>query len=274
MNFPTQTVNNPPRGLLLAACGRPNLLLPAWLSAATGAALTNGSQPSTVPLIIVTLAFSLVLCAIHAANLIADRHSDRINGKNSFWQERLPATVVARHAAGWALLGLLLSGWAHWHFLLPTAATLVLGFIYSLPPIRLSARWGWDLLANVLGYGLIAPWWGSMVAHWEPSVTSPALAVPWSAVALLGPLIAIVFIWTTILDVKGDRLSGKTTIAVRFSLNAERHRPLLLTGIFAGVLAAGIPGLVSFPPLGVICVVWFILAYGLAHRVGQSTSGD
>jgi 4-hydroxybenzoate polyprenyltransferase len=271
MNSNPQPPKKLRKELVLAACGRPNLLLPAWLSAATGAALSGGSLPSVVPLVVITAGFSLALGASHAANLIADRHSDKINDKNTFWMGQIPATIVARHAAGWAIMGLMLSAWAHWYFLFPVVATLVLGFSYSLPPARLSARWGWDLLANVLGYGVIAPWWGAMLSHWEPSVSAPVLDIPWMALAFLVPLVGLVFFWTTILDVKGDRSSGKNTLAVRLNFSGTSHRKLLIMGIFTGTLAAGIPGLLAFPLLGIWIVFWFILSYGLTRHIAKSS---
>jgi lycopene elongase/hydratase (dihydrobisanhydrobacterioruberin-forming) len=66
-----------------------------------------------------------------------------------------------RHLA--LVSGLMLAAALVLGFLLPplfawcNAACVVMAVLYSVPPVRLKARAGWDLLINCLGFGLLTP---------------------------------------------------------------------------------------------------------------------
>ena len=51
------------------------------------------------------------------------------------------------------LIGLGLAPWLGWGFAAAYAACFAMSLLYSVPPIRLKARAGFDLLINALGYG-------------------------------------------------------------------------------------------------------------------------
>jgi len=229
----------PVRAALRLAVLRPQLLLPAWAGAASGAALAPpGARPAPAWLVATALlAWSCALAAVHLVNLVADRRSDLWNAKNLFWMERVSASGLRRAAAVAGAAALLAglapvlaaagSGGAAGPAFLAVCATLLLGGAYSLPPLRLSARWGWDLAANAAGYGALAPWLGAALASGGPPPTATFLA----AAAVLVPLVGTAFLWTTLLDRDGDARDGKRTWAVRWGPRATRRAAALLAGL-------------------------------------------
>ncbi|MEV0152239.1 UbiA family prenyltransferase [Micromonospora sp. NPDC050686] len=91
-----------------------------------------------------------------------------------------------------------------------TAAVLVLGRLYSVPPVRLKARPGADVAVNAVVVGVLAP-----VAGW--ALHRPVGDYP-LVLAVLGVLLAAaLYLPTTVLDVAADTLAGDTTSAVRLS---------------------------------------------------------
>jgi 1,4-dihydroxy-2-naphthoate octaprenyltransferase len=242
----------PVRAALRLAVLRPQLLLPAWAAAATGAALVppgTGAAPAR-NVATALIAWSCALAAVHLLNLVTDRRSDRWNAKNLFWMGRVSEAGlrrVAAVAAAAALLGAFALVLAPGRdrdageggpVLLVVVATLLLGGVYSLPPLRLSARWGWDLAANACGYGGLAPWLGAALAAGAPP---PAAFL--GVEAVLVPLVGAAFLWTTLLDREGDARDGKHTWAVRWGLRATRRAAALLAGVALAGALAGLSGL-------------------------------
>lgn len=66
---------------------------------------------------------------------------------------------IPRHLAGFSLIlllaGLAISPLLGWRFLAAYAAAFVLSLLYSVPPLRLKARAGYDLFVNCTGYGAL-----------------------------------------------------------------------------------------------------------------------
>lgn len=201
--------------LFFAAC-RPHLMLPAWLCAATGITLARyPASTLTHPTVVLScLGWSGLLAAVHLVNLIADQTTDQLNAKNLFWQGHLTARKLTIGAAGLCLCGLGLLAYVSPRLLLPAGLSLSLGLAYSAPPLRLSSRWGWDLLANALGYGFMAPWLGGLSA--SIGVSADTWALPGLSALYLLPMVSVGFLWTTTLDRHGDQATGKRTWAVRW----------------------------------------------------------
>lgn len=95
------------------------------------------------------------------------------------------------------------------------AAALVLA--YSIPPLRLSSRAGFDLVANAAGYGVLAPWTGA---------GNHPLPVAFGVAGALA--VGAVFVHTTLLDLLGDRKTGKRTLGVVLTTGAARTVAMLL----------------------------------------------
>ncbi|WP_241995378.1 UbiA family prenyltransferase [Kribbella sp. VKM Ac-2568] len=94
-------------------------------------------------------------------------------------------------------------------FTLGVVLALLLGWAYSVPPVRLKTRAGFDVAVNSLALGTFGP-----LAGW--AAVSPDLSdFPW-LMALQGTLAAIgLYLPTTLADLEADRAAGYRTIAVR-----------------------------------------------------------
>ena len=94
-------------------------------------------------------------------------------------------------------------------FTLGVVLALVLGWAYSVPPLRLKTRPGWDIAVNAFVVGVLAP-----AAGW--SITRPPWEFPWQF-GLIGLLFAAaLYVPTTVTDLVADSGAGDTTFAVRF----------------------------------------------------------
>ncbi len=213
---------------------RPLILLPAasfYLLGSRGARLRVWA-----PALPDAFAWGLVsLLALSAAaylvNLVHDEDADRLNDKGHYITRGIFSrrTVVAL-----ALAALSVAAWTFRRCVppqhLPLAGVLALGCAYSLPPLRLVARPGFDLAANALGYGGL-----SFVAGWTAISADTAAAwiaaVPWMLV------VAATFLHTTILDAEGDRAAGKTTFTVRWGVPASSRLAALACVAAAAWLA-------------------------------------
>ncbi len=129
---------------------------------------------------------------------------------------------------------------------IPLVLALVLSLLYSLPPVRLCARPFVDTAANAFGYG-----GGAYVIGY--GATEPLSAEMMTSSIPYVLLVASTFIHTTILDVAGDRASGKITTAVHIGerratrLAAVLHGLALLAALFTGELPALVVTGVSLP---------------------------
>ena len=225
------------RILLWYVALRPHLLLPAWACALTGgawAAATLDWQESDLRpefWLLAGLAWSAALAAIHLLNLAADQDNDRANLKNRFWHGRILRWHLYKTATFVAGGAVVLAGSLGRVIGVGVLITLILGISYSLPPIQLSRRWGWDMLANGLGYGLIAPWYGACLFVGSSS----PIPFPWPVIVVLFPLVAAAFLWTTIIDLPGDKLTGKISFSVRWGERRSCLVASLLTWIGCGL---------------------------------------
>jgi 4-hydroxybenzoate polyprenyltransferase len=131
-------------------------------------------------------------------------------------------------------------------FLLPLPFALInlgcvlMSVLYSVPPARLKARAGWDLLINCLGFGLLTP-----LAGWALT------GRPFSRAVLLASLgfaclFATLYPMTQIYQVAEDSRRGDRTLVIQVgvgrSLLLALVAALLAHGLFlAGTLAMGRP---------------------------------
>lgn len=133
-----------------------------------------------------------------------------------------------------ALLGFLLP----LPFALINLACVVMSVLYSVPPPRLKARAGWDLLINCVGFGLLTP-----LAGWALT------GRPFSRPILLASvgfafLFATLYPMTQVYQVAEDSRRGDRTLVIQVgvgrSLGLALLAALVAHGFFlAGVLALG-----------------------------------
>jgi len=100
-------------------------------------------------------------------------------------------------------------------FLLPpafawsTALCAVLSILYSVPPIRLKARAGWDLLINAAGFGLLTP-----LAGWGLS-GRPVTPAFWKVIVGFALLFGALYPLTQIYQIEEDRGRGDRTLVIQ-----------------------------------------------------------
>jgi lycopene elongase/hydratase (dihydrobisanhydrobacterioruberin-forming) len=95
-------------------------------------------------------------------------------------------------------------------FAIGTVLALLLGYLYSVPPVRLKARPGFDVAVNAIAVGVLGP-----VAGW--SLYRPVTDYP-PAMAVFGLLLAAaLYLPTTVIDRIADRDAGDVTSGVRWS---------------------------------------------------------
>jgi chlorophyll synthase len=208
---------------------RPLVLVPAWSFFVLGWGLLGGAAAFPTDRF---LFLSLVLAGVYLVNQVVDFESDRMNRKGYFLQQGIFSQRLYVGVAG-VMVGAGLAGAVvRDAFPAPVVASAVIGLAYSLPPIRLSARPGFDLLANAAGYGVIAV----LLGAGREALASAALR-SWVAVPTASFLaVAAVFLHTTVMDLDGDRRTGKRTSGVL--LGRERSVRLAAACAVAATAAA------------------------------------
>jgi 4-hydroxybenzoate polyprenyltransferase len=184
--------------------------------------------------------FVLVTVSAFVINQVLDIKNDAVNRKNYI----LPAgAVTVRESLVFlgiiVITSVLLSfrGTGMERLLVWTG--LVLGFCYSVPPLRLKGRPVADLLANVAGFGLIGFALG-WLAFAGLNVGLAMRMLPYAAA------MGAIFLNTCIPDEAGDRAAGDSTSCVVFGAGPASVAALILL-----LVAAGVGSFVSEP----LCVL-------------------
>jgi len=111
-----------------------------------------------------------------------------------------------------------------------TAACVLMSVLYSVPPARLKARAGWDLIINMLGFGLLTP-----LAGW--GLTGQPLT-PWFWKICIGFtfLFGALYPATQIYQIEEDTARGDRTMVIKLgvakSLIAAVAMQLIAHGMF------------------------------------------
>ena len=121
-----------------------------------------------------------------------------------------------------ALLGFLLP----LPFALINLACVVMSVLYSVPPARLKARAGWDLLINCVGFGLLTPLggWALTGRAFTPGVLLASLG--------FGCLFATLYPMTQIYQVAEDTRRGDRTLVIKVGVGRS-----LMLALLAALLA-------------------------------------
>jgi chlorophyll synthase len=209
-----------------------------------------------------------------AVNDAHDLRGDRLNPRKAgspLTSGRITPSAALRLSLGAAVLAVGVAALAAGPlFGVGTAVVLLVGWAYSAPPLRLKARPGWDVAVNALAIGA-----AGQLAGW--SLLRPLSEFPWP-MAVLGTLVgAALYVPTTLADLKADRISGYTTLAVRLG-----PRRAYLLGLVLW-LAAGLLSLVmsvfdvviprSMLPMEIVLVPLLVLAYRQLVRAEQTFRG-
>ena len=202
---------------VLVAVSRPWFWPVSWVPAYLGTVLASHAwlpARADVPRSLVALLVlgPLVWGAVLAQNDLHDLTSDRANPRKAT-APLVTGAVSAGRLRLWywgivvaALACALVVGPL---FVLGVAGVLLLGWAYSVPPLRLKTRPGWDVTVNAVVVGVVSP-----AAGW--AITRPPWEFPWQF-GLIGLLFAAaLYLPTTVTDLAADTGAGDTTFAVRF----------------------------------------------------------
>jgi 4-hydroxybenzoate polyprenyltransferase len=220
---------------LLVAVSRPWFWPVSWVPAYLGTVLAGRAwlpAHADAPRAVVALLVlgPLVWGAVLAQNDLHDLRSDRDNPRKAT-APLVTGAVSARRLRAWyrgmALAAVGCALVVGPLFVLGVAGVLALGWAYSVPPLRLKTRPGWDVAVNAVVVGVVSP-----VAGW--SISRPPWEFPWQF-ALIGLLFAAaLYVPTTVTDLAADAGAGDTTFAVRFG---PRFAHRLGTALWASALA-------------------------------------
>jgi chlorophyll synthase len=170
--------------------------------------------PATVAALVVL--GPLVWLAVLTVNDLYDLPSDRRNPRKAtaplVTGVLSPADLVRWHRRS-VVAAVLVAALAGRALVIGTVAVLVLGWLYSAPPVRLKARPGADVAANAVVVGVFGP-----VAGW--SLHRPVTEYPPVMVVLGVLLAAALYLPTTVLDRAADQAAGYRTAAVHWTPQA------------------------------------------------------
>jgi len=199
-----------------------------------GTLLANGWALSTRPTL---LGWFVYVVLMNGGTLAINSAFDQDEGDIGYLKAppKPPEHLVA--FSSWllgasALLGFLLP----LPFALINLGCVVMSVLYSVPPPRLKARAGWDLLINCLGFGLLTP-----LAGW--ALTGRPFTPPILLASIgFGFLFATLYPMTQIYQVAEDSRRGDRTLVIKAgvgrSLGLALFAALLAHGFFlAGILA-------------------------------------
>lgn len=249
---------------------RPILLVPAWTMMLVGFHRSQGEWGISLALPgrlwLALLLFSGVMGAAYIVNQIFDVETDRLN-KKLFLVAEGYVNKKAIIVESILLLGLSL-GAAFVAFPPEFGVVIVLsgllGLLYSVPPFKLKARPFLDMLANGIGYGLLA-----FAAGWMS--VKPDAAGLWLKALPYVLAVSAVYLNTTIPDYTSDRATGNITTGVWLGSKATRwlalammSGSLVLSIVFKDPLCLAASGLAL--PLFLMAVItanmrWTMLSY-------------
>ncbi|MEV4539865.1 UbiA family prenyltransferase [Asanoa sp. NPDC049518] len=182
---------------------------------------TRGAVPASVAAVLVL--GPLLWTWVFALNDLHDLPSDRRNPRKAtapLVTGQLTPADLYRCARWSAVAAVVVATVAGPTFLVGTVVVLLLGWLYSVPPVRLKTRPGADVAVNAVAVGVLGPLGG-----W--SLHRPVLDYPPVLVALGLLVAAALYLPTTVIDHAADRAAGYTTTAVRWSVPACYHAGLV-----------------------------------------------
>lgn len=237
---------------------RPLILIPAWSFFLLGAAAgSDRSLPGATSWFLPNgfACLSAILITAYLLNQIFDQESDRRNDKCQYLTRGIfTARTVVLMATCFFLVASYLFRSTEPSQRVPLVFALILSLTYSLPPLRLVARPFADLVANAAGYGGIAYIIG--YGAFSPLTTDTLLrAAPYVF------LVGATFLYTTILDVDGDRASDKKTTTVYIGVTRSAELACYLAGaglVWAFVISLRVYGDWLSPVLLAVALIIFV----------------
>ena len=191
------------------ALARPTLLVPLWSIHLIAALRSEGWSFFWLPsaeFLLLSGSHTCFAAAAYIVNQLTDIESDRVNGKLFLLADGLVSRRFAYiEAAALAAAGTALAaarGKADAPLLL-LILSVVLGAAYSLPPFRLKARAGLDLIANSVGYGSLS---FALIGFEAMGAAVWVNSLPYAL------CVGSVFVLTAVPDLEGDVSAGYRTV--------------------------------------------------------------
>jgi len=185
---------------------RPTLFIPVWTIFLIGH-YYSGEKFCWYSLLSMII-FTLMMGGVYILNQILDRESDRINNKVFFLAEDIiPLKTAYIYMFSLLIMTLAIAPFFGSPYFFVFLAALILGILYSLPPISLKARPFLDMFANGIGYGVF-----SFVLGW--TTTGKPIGFMWIRSIPYFLTVSAVFVNTTIPDIPGDSATNKITTGV------------------------------------------------------------
>jgi 4-hydroxybenzoate polyprenyltransferase len=234
---------------------RPLILIPCWNFLLIGAYLGQGHGGFNSTIILGLVIYTCVMGGVYILNQIMDRETDRANKKLFLLSEEyMPIShAYVQMVILWVIASIIALRFT-WHFLVLIGISLVIGIMYSVPPMKLKGKPVLDTLANGFGYGMINFAVGWMCVAW----------FDWTMFSRFIPYflsICAVFMNTTVVDMEGDRRAGEFSTALLLEVKPTLAVSTVLMGSAVVVawlmkdLVCGIPALLSFPVFFYVLVV-------------------
>jgi 4-hydroxybenzoate polyprenyltransferase len=239
-----------------------------WMFLLLAAAFGGGLREVPLDLLWATVSLASGYVAATTVNDVADREIDLVNhpadrGRPLVTGEASEAALLAVHrmAAGLALAFALPLGWAG---VAIVATSLLIGWMYSVGPVRFSYRTYLAPLVLGIAYVLVPYGLGLVVAD-----TSPGPRDALFAAALFSLFVARINL-KDFRDRDGDARYGKPTLLLRFGKDATCAVSLvaLLTGnlLLLAALRPPVPLAIATEAF-VAAIAWMLLAL---HRAGDT----
>lgn len=203
---------------------RPLLLMPVWTmlllgyyKGLSGRISDHLSLPliGKIPIIlrpdneilVTAFLYSLLMGAVYILNQMSDSHTDKINGKLYLVSQGhiKPSNLKIQIGVLFSIAIIIAFFQFPNAYLYLILLSIILGLLYSVPPVRLKGRPVLDLFANASGFGIVA-----FAVGWaSKSALSMDLILDCLPYVIC---IAAAFINTTIPDIKGDVQNDDITI--------------------------------------------------------------
>jgi len=187
---------------------RPLILIPVWDFFLIGNYLASQENRFVLKPFLGLGVYTMLMGGIYILNQITDINTDRLNKKLFILSENF---ISLKNAYIEMVLLLGVSLFFSWffglYFFFLTVISLIIGILYSLPPVKLKGKPFIDTLSNGIGYGMLnfaLGWLMQRSFEWQMFLKFLPYFLSISAV----------FINTTIVDIEGDRKSGEITTSV------------------------------------------------------------
>ena len=250
---------------------RPLIMIPAWSFYLLGVRAASALAPEAATPGAVAgglLCLTAILACAYLINQVFDRKSDALNDKGHY----LTRGILSTRTVVIMALVFFVAATALFRMSAPAqrpalVAALALSLFYSLPPLRLCARPVLDLLSNALGYGGVAFAVGF-------AAVSPDHLSAWMRAIPYVFLVGATFLHTTILDVDGDRSSGKISTTVKIGVGWSALWSVLLAAAGAG-WAVAVSWQADGDPVAPMLLIGGLVGFFIAYlRIRSAVAGE